>query len=107
METLTGPSPVTFTRFPAIHVRCHRGGLRHFLGLLLSSCRVGSCGEDGTGGSAARAMLTVDFGIRVSLAAALRSELAGSHDFDNSRCRGRLLGDSTLLAGGCLNSGIY
>ena len=40
--------PVTFTRSPAIHVRCYREGLRHFPGLLLSCCESGSCGEDGT-----------------------------------------------------------
>lgn len=67
-ETLTDPPLVIITRFPAIHVRFHREGLRHFLGPLLSCCRVGSCGEDGTGVRGGRAMLTVGFGIRVSLA---------------------------------------
>lgn len=76
---------MTFTRFPAIHVSCHREGLRHFLSPLPSCCRARilwgrrhwQTGEGGGG----RAMLTVEIATRVSLYRSAESSLAGSPDF--------------------------
>lgn len=106
METLTAPSPCGFHEIPCSPCEMSPGRTASFPWSSAVICRLGSCGEGGTGGTrresdADRWFLESAYPLLLLCG----SELAGSHDLDNSLCRGRMLGDQRSLASGCLNSG--